>query len=202
MSCYLIRVENGHKVARSITSQEEYKLIRGSYEQKANLRLAREGNDGAKRRLVQFNYSGHYPQGVVKGMKLPSRAFGFDLDDKQDFEKAVKLMLQEPEKYGLLMLERSARQGGHAVCKREMGKTHGADQRVKPASIFLCMLLSWPDKTVKPINAARETAMGSRSPAGPRRLGTATRMSVSLSRRLSALFGSTPDQDPKAAKPF
>ena len=51
MSCYLIKVENGHKVARSITSQEEYKLIRGSYEQKANLRLAREGNDGAKRRL-------------------------------------------------------------------------------------------------------------------------------------------------------
>ena len=123
MSCYLIKVENGHKVARSITSEEEYKLIRGSYEQKANLRLAREGNDGAKRRLVQFNYSGHYPQGVVKGMKLPSRAFGFDLDDKQDFEKAAKLMLQEPEKYGLLMLERSARQGGHAVCKREMGKT-------------------------------------------------------------------------------
>ena len=116
-------MENGHKVARSITSEEEYKLIRGSYEQKANLRLAREGNDGAKRRLVQFNYSGHYPQGVVKGMKLPSRAFGFDLDDKQDFEKAAKLMLQEPEKYGLLMLERSARQGGHAVCKREMGKT-------------------------------------------------------------------------------
>ena len=123
MSCYLIKVENGHKVARSITSEEEYRKIRGSYEQKANLRLAREGNDGAKRRLVQFNYSGHYPQGVVKGTKLPSRAFGFDLDDKQDFEKAAKLMLQDPEKYGLLMLERSARQGGHAVCKREMGKT-------------------------------------------------------------------------------
>ena len=71
---------------------------------------------------------------------------------------------------------------------------------MKPASIFLCMLLSWPDKTVKPINAARETAMGSRSPAGPRRLGTATRMSASLFRRLSAFFGSTPGQDPKAAK--
>ena len=55
-------------------------------------------------------------------------------------------------------------------------------------------------KTAKPINAVRETAMGSRSPAGPRRLGTATRMSASLFRRLSALFGSTPDQDPKAAK--
>ena len=137
MSCYLIRVENGHKVARSITSQEEYKLIRGSYEQKANLRLAREGNDGAKRRLVQFNYSGHYPQGVVKGTKLPSRAFGFDLDDKQDFEKAAKLMLQEPEKYGLLMLERSARQGGHAVCKREMGKTI-LENQVRVAKMLEC----------------------------------------------------------------
>lgn len=137
MSCYLIRVENGHKVARSITSQEEYKLIRGSYEQKAYLRLAREGNDGAKRRLVQFNYSGHYPQGVVKGTKLPSRAFGFDLDDKQDFEKAAKLMLQEPEKYGLLMLERSARQGGHAVCKREMGKTI-LENQVRIAKMLEC----------------------------------------------------------------
>ena len=137
MSCYFIRVENGHKVARSITSQEEYKLIRGSYEQKANLRLAREGNDGAKRRLVQFNYSGHYPQGVVKGTKLPSRAFGFDLDDKQDFEKAAKLMLQEPDKYGLLMLERSARQGGHAVCKREMGKTI-LENQVRIAKMLEC----------------------------------------------------------------
>ena len=137
MSCYLIRVENGHKVARSITSEEEYKLIRGSYEQKANLRLAREGNDGAKRRLVQFNYSGHYPQGLVKGTKLPSRAFGFDLDDKQDFEKAAKLMLQEPEKYGLLMLERSARQGGHAVCKREMGKTI-LENQVRIAKMLEC----------------------------------------------------------------
>ena len=137
MSCYLIRVENGHKVARFITSEEEYKLIRGSYEQKANLRLAREGNDGAKRRLVQFNYSGHYPQGVVKGTKLPSRAFGFDLDDKQDFEKAAKLMLKDPDKYGLLMLERSARQGGHAVCKREMGKTI-LENQVRIAKMLEC----------------------------------------------------------------
>ena len=71
---------------------------------------------------------------------------------------------------------------------------------MKPASIFPCVLLSWTTKTVKPINAARETATGSRSPAGPRRLGTATRMSASLFRRLSAFFGSAPDQGPKAAK--
>ena len=123
MSCYLIKVENGHKVARSITSEEEYKQLRGSNGQKANLRLARAGNDAAKRRLVQFNYSGHYPQGVVKGMKLPSTAFGFDMDEPEAFAKAAKVLLKEPEKFGLLMLERSARQGGHAVFKREMGKT-------------------------------------------------------------------------------
>ena len=123
MSCYFIKVENGHKVAHSITSEEEYKQLRGSNEQKANLRLARAGNDAAKRRLVQFNYSGHYPQGVVKGMKLPSGAFGFDMDEPEAFAKAAKLLLKEPEKFGLLMLERSARQGGHAVFKREKGKT-------------------------------------------------------------------------------
>ena len=44
------------------------------------------------------------------------------------------------------------------------------------------------------------TLTGSRSPAGPRRLGTATRISASLSRRLSASFRSASDQDPKAAK--
>ena len=137
MSCYLIKVENGHKVARSITSEEEYKQLRGSNEQKANLRLARAGNDAAKRRLVQFNYSGHYPQGVVKGMKLPSGAFGFDMDEPEAFAKAAKLLLKEPDKYGLLMLERSARQGGHAVFEREKGKTI-LENQVRIATILKC----------------------------------------------------------------
>ena len=137
MSCYLIKVENGHKVARSITSEEEYKQLRGSNEQKANLRLARAGNDAAKRRLVQFNYSGHYPQGVVKGMKLPSGAFGFDMDEPEAFAKAAKLLLKEPDKYGLLMLERSARQGGHAVFEREKGKMV-LENQVRIATMLKC----------------------------------------------------------------
>lgn len=137
MSCYLIKVENGHKIAHSITSEEEYKQLRGSNEQKANLRLARAGNDAAKRRLVQFNYSGHYPQGVVKGMKLPSCAFGFDMDEPEAFAKAAKLLLKEPDKYGLLMLERSARQGGHAVFEREKGKTI-LENQVRIATMLKC----------------------------------------------------------------
>ena len=137
MSCYLIKVENGHKVARPITSEEEYKQLRGSKEQKANLRQARAGSDAAKRRLVQFNYSGHYPQGVVKGMKLPSSAFGFDMDEPEAFAKAAKLLLKEPSKYGLLMLERSARQGGHAVFEREKGKTI-LENQVRIATMLKC----------------------------------------------------------------
>ena len=137
MSCYLIKVENGHKVARPITSEEEYKQLRGSNEQKANLRLARAGNDAAKRRLIQFNYSGHYPQGVLKGMKLPSSAFGFDMDEPEAFAQAAKLLLKEPGKYGLLMLERSARQGGHAVFEREKGKTI-LENQVRIATMLKC----------------------------------------------------------------
>ncbi len=137
MSCYLIKVENGHKVARPITSEEEYKQLRGSKEQKANLRQARAGNDAAKRRLIQFNYSGHYPQGVVKGMKLPSSAFGFDMDEPEAFAQAAKLLLKEPSKYGLLMLERSARQGGHAVFEREKGKTI-LENQVRIATMLKC----------------------------------------------------------------
>ena len=49
------------------------------------------------------------------------------------------------------------------------------------------------------LNISGQTT-GSRSPAGPRHLGTATRISASLFRRLSAFFGSAPGQDPKAAK--
>ena len=137
MSCYLIKVENGHKVARPITSEEEYKQLRGSKEQKANLRQARAGNDAAKRRLIQFNYSGHYPQGVVKGMKLPSQAFGFDMDEPEAFAQAAQLLLKEPSKYGLLMLERSARQGGHAVFEREKGKTI-LENQVRIATMLEC----------------------------------------------------------------
>ena len=130
-------MENGHKVARPITSEEEYKQLRGSKEQKANLRQARAGSDAAKRRLIQFNYSGHYPQGVVKGMKLPSSAFGFDMDEPEAFAKAAKLLLKEPSKYGLLMLERSARQGGHAVFEREKGKTI-LENQVRIATMLKC----------------------------------------------------------------
>ena len=156
MSCNLIFVQGGKKLARPVTSREEYLALRGSSAQLANLRLARAGNDAAKRRLVQFNYSGHYPQGVVKGTKLPSKAFGFDLDDKEEFEKAAAILLSEPETYGLLMLERSARQGGHAVFRREQGKTI-LENQVRIATLLNCEM----DTSAHDINRVYFTTSGS-----------------------------------------
>ena len=70
-------------------------------------------------------------------MKLPSGAFGFDMDEPEAFAKAAKLLLKEPDRYGLLMLERSARQGGHAVFEREKGKTI-LENQVRIATMLKC----------------------------------------------------------------
>ena len=70
-------------------------------------------------------------------MKLPSGAFGFDMDEPEAFAKAAKMLLKEPDKYGLLMLERSARQGGHAVFEREKGKTV-LENQVRIATMLKC----------------------------------------------------------------
>lgn len=139
MSCYLIQVERGRKVACPVSNAQEYRALRDTNEQRKNLELARGGDDQAKRKLVQFNYSGHYPEGTVKGANLPSRAFGFDLDSPEDFERAKGVLLQDPEKFGLLMLERSVRQGGHAVFRREMGKTI-LENQVRMACLLECEL--------------------------------------------------------------
>ena len=143
MSCNLIQIQGGKKVARPVTSEEEYRQLRGTSAQLANLRLARNGNAQAKMRLVQMNYSGHYPEGVVKGTKLPSKAFGFDIDDTAEFEKVVTMLLDGDKptelavRLGLLMLEHSVNQGGHAVFKREMGKTI-LENQVRIATALEC----------------------------------------------------------------
>ena len=143
MSCNLIQIQGGKKVARPVTSEEEYRQLRGTSAQLANLRLARNGNAQAKMRLVQMNYSGHYPEGVVKGTKLPSKAFGFDIDDTAEFEKVVTMLLYGGKptelavRLGLLMLEHSVNQGGHAVFKREMGKTI-LENQVRIATALEC----------------------------------------------------------------
>lgn len=123
MSCNYITFRNGAKVARPIGSREEYLAIRNSNRNVRNLKAARKGDEKAKKHLVQMNYSGYYPNGTIKGSRYVSRAFGFDIDSAEEFERVVPMLLAEPEKYGLLMMERSARNGGHLVVKRDVERT-------------------------------------------------------------------------------
>lgn len=123
MSCYHITYKDRKKVASQVTSKEEYLKIRGSEKNQRCLAAARKGDEKAKMRLAQFNYSGYYPDGMVKGSPYVSKAFGFDIDSPEDFERIAPLLMAEPERYGLLMMERSARNGGHLVMKRDVYKT-------------------------------------------------------------------------------
>lgn len=123
MSCNLIKVFNGEKIARAITNVEEYIALRNSPGNLARLEKARKGDKNSKRFLVQFNYSGYYPDGKVKGNQLPSRAFMFDIDDKAEFERITPILLADPVRWELLMLERSVNGGGHAIFYRTPGRT-------------------------------------------------------------------------------
>lgn len=123
MSCNLITISGGRKFARPIVSREEYMRLRGSATNVERLKAARKGDKKAKLRLLQFNYSGYYPNGKVAGNALPSRAFMLDIDDRQTFERVAEELLKDPKGNALLMLERSVNGGGHAVFVREVGKT-------------------------------------------------------------------------------
>lgn len=123
MSCNRIFIQNHTKYASPITSREEYLAMRNDPRNLALLSQARQGDKKAKLNLLQINYSGHYPDCRVKGNRLPSQAYVFDIDSVEDFERIAPELLAHPEKYGLLMLERSVSQGGHAVLRRKSGST-------------------------------------------------------------------------------
>ena len=123
MSCYLISYKDGHKVARPVTTKEEYLLLRNSKAQIENLAKARKGDDAAKRKLIQFNYSCiPNDDGSLKGAKQISTTVGMDIDGLQpdELDAIAQKILSKKEELGLLMLEKSARlHGFHLVFKRQ-----------------------------------------------------------------------------------
>ena len=124
MSCYLITYKDGHKVARPITTKEEYLLLRNSKAQIENLAKARKGDDAAKRKLIQFNYSCiPNDDGSLKGAKQISTTVGMDIDGlkPEELDAIAQKILSKKEELGLLMLEKSARlHGFHLVFKRPL----------------------------------------------------------------------------------
>ena len=115
----------GHKVAAPVTSKEEYFAIRNTVSNRQNLLKAHQGDEEAKRRLVQFNYNDLLPNGVLAGCCHPSSYFAGDVDCEglAASKEIAQRFLEHKDEIGLMELSRSARYGLHYVCRRQMGRT-------------------------------------------------------------------------------
>ena len=115
----------GPKLARPVTTREEYFALRNAPDNAKNFYDARGGDENAKGNQIQFNYNDLLPDGVVKGCKHPSSTFAHDIDcgDAQEQVRLRDEILALKEEIGLLELSGSARYGLHAVCRRQPGKT-------------------------------------------------------------------------------
>lgn len=128
MSCYVKSLKGGKEWATPVNSIEEYRALRNDAGHLALLQQMRQEEDKEKRDALKnnsrtFYYQSHFPKGWVQGSKDPSDSVFVDIDDPEAFERAKAMLLPDPEKYGMLMMERSISQGGHVVFVREKGKT-------------------------------------------------------------------------------
>ena len=115
----------GHKVAAPVSSKEQYFAIRNSVSNRENLMKAHQGDEEAKRRLVQFNYNDLLPDGRLAGCCHPSSYFAGDVDCEglAASKQIAQRFLEHKDEIGLMELSRSARYGLHYVCRRQMGRT-------------------------------------------------------------------------------
>ena len=115
----------GPKLARPVTSREEYIALRNAPDNAKNFYDARGGDEDAKGNQIEFNYNDLLPDGVLKGCKHPSSTFAHDIDcgDAQEQARLKDEILAMKDEIGLLELSGSARYGLHAVCRRQPGKT-------------------------------------------------------------------------------
>ena len=115
----------GHKMARPVTSREEYFALRNAPENAKCFYDARGGQKAQKMRQLQFNYNDLLPDGVLKGCCHPASTFAHDIDCQSAEQQAAikQRILEKKDEIGLLELSGSANFGLHAVCRREKGKT-------------------------------------------------------------------------------
>ena len=115
----------GHKVATRVTNRDDYFKLRNTVENCDNFIKARGGDDNAKRRLVQFNYTDQLPDGLLAGCHTAASTFCVDIDchDREESEKLAESILLHKEKLGLEELSRTPHWGLHAVCRRVLGMT-------------------------------------------------------------------------------
>ena len=118
----MIYYKDGAKRMRPVRTREEYMALRSSEMQHTLMEAVRRGDEGAKARLVQMNYS-CLPagDGRLKGATRESTTVGMDIDHipHSQMETVREAVMAKREELGLLMLERSARgQGYHLVFRR------------------------------------------------------------------------------------
>ena len=115
----------GHKMARPVTTREEYVALRNAPENAKCFYDARGGQQAQKMRQLQFNYNDLLPDGVLKGCCHPASTFAHDIDCQSAEEQAAikQRIMEKKDEIGLLELSGSANCGLHAVCRREKGKT-------------------------------------------------------------------------------
>ena len=115
----------GPKLARPVTTREEYIALRNAPDNAKNFYDARGGDENAKGNQIEFNYNDLLPDGVLKGCKHPSSTFAHDIDcgDAQEQVRLKDEILAMKDEIGLLELSGSARYGLHAVCRRQPGRT-------------------------------------------------------------------------------
>lgn len=127
MSVHAIEYRQGAKVMRPIGTREEYLRLRGDARLKETLAKVRAGDEKAKARLPQMNYSClPNEDGTLKGATRPSRSVGMDVDHLMPEELAALTdrILAKRAELGLLMLEKSARGAGlHVVFARHAEMT-------------------------------------------------------------------------------
>ena len=113
------------KVARPVKDRAELLSLRDSPENLELLAKARQGDEKAKRNLLQLAYNLGYVDGPLAGCKSVGSYFFYDVDcyDEAERPKIRESVLAKKDEIGLMMLEQSVGGGWHLVCRREKGKT-------------------------------------------------------------------------------
>ena len=122
MSAYCIYCKDGAKHMRPVGSRTEYLNLRNGGEQQYLMHRIRDGDETAKGRLQQMNYSClPNDDGTLKGSQRMSTTVGMDIDhlSAEEMPMVRERILAKKDELGLLMLEESARgKGYHLVFRR------------------------------------------------------------------------------------
>ena len=125
------------KFAHPVKNRDELMALRNSQQNLENLSKARQGDENAKRHLLQLAYNIGHADGQIAGCKSIGSYFFHDVDcyDEDHSQQTKELILSKKDEIGLKMLERSASGGWHLVCERRRGTTI-LENQVRVATIL------------------------------------------------------------------